>query len=401
MQPAIDLASIILLIGSVQGVFFALILLNTRGAQRHANRYLAIFLLLLALTLVDEFMTWTRYYLSFPHLLGLIWPTNFLFAPFAYFYVKSLTSIRTYTPGKTIWLHFIPAFIDVVYNLPNYLLPAEQKIALLFRSGQTSLAHLLELDTFGPILQMLIYLLISIRLLNAHRNNIKDSFSQIERINLLWLRNLLIALFILWIIYLFTEMASPWMGMIYEAWYALHLMVVVVIFALGYLGVRQPAIFSALQHQDQSHTAEQTSHSAADESDTAASISRDKYRKSALTKSQSETILHSLHKAMTQQKPYLEGDLNLPKLAEILEISPHHLSQVINERLEVNFFDFINRYRVEEAKQQLAKTQRRRPNILTIALDAGFNSKSAFYTAFKRHTEMTPSQFRKMAISGS
>jgi AraC-like DNA-binding protein len=235
----------------------------------------------------------------------------------------------------------------------------------------------------------------------VHANNIKDSFSHIERISLVWLRNVLIALFLLWIMYLFTEMASPWIGMTHEAWYALHLMVVSVIFALGYLGVRQPAIFSALKHQDQSHTAEPISDSAAGKLDTAAPVSRDKYQKSALTEAQSETILHALQKVMVQQKPYLDDDLNLPKLAEILKISPHHLSQVINERLEVNFFDFVNRYRVEEAKRQLAKVQRRRPNILTIALDAGFNSKSAFYTAFKRHTEMTPSQFRKLAISGS
>jgi AraC-like DNA-binding protein len=178
-------------------------------------------------------------------------------------------------------------------------------------------------------------------------------------------------------------------------------MVVAVIFALGYLGVRQPGIFSALQDQAQSHTAEQASDSVARDSVTAVPVSRDKYRKSALTSSQSETILHTLQKVMAQQKPYLDSDLNLPKLAEILEISSHHLSQVINERLEVNFFDFVNRHRVEEAKKQLAKVQRRRPNILTIALDAGFNSKSAFYTAFKRHTEMTPSQFRRLAVSGS
>jgi AraC-like DNA-binding protein len=85
----------------------------------------------------------------------------------------------------------------------------------------------------------------------------------------------------------------------------------------------------------------------------------------------------------------------LPQLAEQLGLSPNYLSQVINERLEQNFFDFINWYRIEEAKHRLASPVGERDNIITLALDAGFNSKSAFYTAFKKHTAMTPSQYKK------
>ncbi|MEW8398601.1 MAG: helix-turn-helix domain-containing protein, partial [Candidatus Thiodiazotropha sp.] len=77
-----------------------------------------------------------------------------------------------------------------------------------------------------------------------------------------------------------------------------------------------------------------------------------------------------------------------------LRISSNYLSQVINERAGQHFFDFVNRYRVEEAKLALAGSTGR-GNILAIALDAGFNSKSAFYTAFKRHTGQTPTQYRR------
>jgi AraC-like DNA-binding protein len=98
---------------------------------------------------------------------------------------------------------------------------------------------------------------------------------------------------------------------------------------------------------------------------------------------------------MEANKPYLEGDLVLPQLAQQLGISANYLSQVINEQLHVNFYDFINGYRVEEAKGLIRNAGPKNTNILNIALDSGFNSKSAFYTAFKKATSMTPTQYRK------
>jgi AraC-like DNA-binding protein len=85
----------------------------------------------------------------------------------------------------------------------------------------------------------------------------------------------------------------------------------------------------------------------------------------------------------------------LQKLAERLGISPHHLSQVINERLNQNFFDFVNQYRVGEAKRQLLDAKKKHYSIMAIAGDVGFNSKSAFNAAFKKHANVTPSEWRR------
>jgi len=71
------------------------------------------------------------------------------------------------------------------------------------------------------------------------------------------------------------------------------------------------------------------------------------------------------------------------------------LSQVINENIGKSFFDFVNEYRVRETKKALADSRSEQFSILGIAMDAGFNSKSAFYTAFKKYTGMTPSQFKE------
>jgi AraC-like DNA-binding protein len=100
---------------------------------------------------------------------------------------------------------------------------------------------------------------------------------------------------------------------------------------------------------------------------------------------------------MNTEKPYLDGDITLQKLAKALAISPHHLSQTINERLNQNFIDFINTYRIEEAKRMLLDPAKKHYSILAVSEEVGFNSKSAFNNAFKKQVNMAPSEFRKIA----
>lgn len=96
---------------------------------------------------------------------------------------------------------------------------------------------------------------------------------------------------------------------------------------------------------------------------------------------------------MDEKKPYLEPKLTLNMLATQLDVSSNHLSQTINQHQNQNFYDFINQYRVEEFKQRAKDPKNQHFNILALALDSGFNSKSAFNLIFKKHTGITPSQF--------
>ena len=98
---------------------------------------------------------------------------------------------------------------------------------------------------------------------------------------------------------------------------------------------------------------------------------------------------------MVEKKPYLNPDLNLPELAGELNIPSHYLSQVINKNIGQNFFDFINRYRIEEVKSKIMDPNYHKYSVLGIAFEAGFNSKSAFNRVFKNSTGQTPTQFKK------
>jgi len=119
-----------------------------------------------------------------------------------------------------------------------------------------------------------------------------------------------------------------------------------------------------------------------------------KYEKSALTKDMADEYVRRLIQFMDVAKPYLDPNLTLAKLAGRVSIRTHHLSQVINEQLHEGFFDFINRYRIEEAKRRLCDPSLSHYSIMGVANEVGFRTKSVFNSAFKKRTGMTPSEFR-------
>jgi AraC-like DNA-binding protein len=101
-----------------------------------------------------------------------------------------------------------------------------------------------------------------------------------------------------------------------------------------------------------------------------------------------------IHK-MEKEKLYLNHELDLSKLSLALALSPHDLSYLLNEGFQMNFFDFVNKYRVEEAKRLLSSSGHKHLKIFGVAMEAGFNSKTTFNNAFKKFTGLAPSEFRK------
>lgn len=120
-----------------------------------------------------------------------------------------------------------------------------------------------------------------------------------------------------------------------------------------------------------------------------------KYAKSGLSDGQLQEYKSRLNETMLLDKAYLRHDLTLPKLADDIGCSVNHLSQVINAGFGVSFFDYVNGFRVERAKELLSRGGAQNGAILQIAFAVGFNSNSAFYTAFKKIVGLTPAQYRR------
>ena len=112
-----------------------------------------------------------------------------------------------------------------------------------------------------------------------------------------------------------------------------------------------------------------------------------------MTPDSTQEIRTRLESRLDVHKDYLDPDLSLKSLSERLEISPHILSQVINESMGVNFYDCINDYRLRAVKHELQSNNGKQ--ILQIAMDCGFNSKSGFYSFFRKREDMSPGAWRK------
>ena len=126
-------------------------------------------------------------------------------------------------------------------------------------------------------------------------------------------------------------------------------------------------------------------------------IATPKYAKSGLDEQKIESYKHQLVELMDKHKIYLDPDITLPKLAAMVDCSVNHLSQAVNSGFNMSFFDFLNSYRIQEAKSIFLRRDGMAQSILDVSFAVGFNSNSAFYTAFRKSTDQTPAQFRRAA----
>lgn len=119
-----------------------------------------------------------------------------------------------------------------------------------------------------------------------------------------------------------------------------------------------------------------------------------KYNKSGLCFEKKIEYVSQLIYLLETEKLYLDRNLSLATLAERLQISTNHLSQTINEHLQISFLNLINGYRISEVKKQLSNPEKTETTIIAIAMESGFSSKAAFNAAFKKNTGVTPSEYK-------
>ncbi|MEO5911253.1 MAG: helix-turn-helix domain-containing protein [Pelobium sp.] len=231
--------------------------------------------------------------------------------------------------------------------------------------------------SYMGIIQIMIYLVLSIKIIIGYSKDIKNYFSFTEKINLNWLLNLVVALVIIWLLwFLDTRYPTNYLKYMEAGMFTFF------IYFLGFKGVKQPEIFKKATRPDNNIL------------ETESIIPSKKYEKTRIFTQTIDTAIIRLTQLMETEKVYKNSQLTLPDLAVLTELPNHHLSQILNENLKLNFYDYVNKYRVEEVKCNLLNPQKNNFTILALALDAGFNSKASFNKAFKKHTGISPSEFK-------
>lgn len=377
MAFSLSFWNLALLLGAAQA-FFLSGFLFFHARNRAANRSLAAFLLLSGLLIASSEIV-RQLHDVWPHLIASTFTLTFLLGPLVFLYVKRL---QAGVQLRFHFIHFLPFVISTAYLLPFYAQSGKEKIIFFQQVNREGLPLDFMLLWGMQCLHVIFYFAAIHQTLKAHAANIKNSSSQIEKIGLAWLRRLALANAGVWLFYLASFMlyvfkiaVDPFGVSDYVFGYARSALV----YAIGYMGLKQPEIFSG------------------GESNASAKSNGKKYERSGLTPELAEGYLTKLQHLMETAKPFKNAELTLPELAASLDISPNHLSQIINDKFGQNFFDFINSFRVKEAEQALRAPSNIHLTILAIAYDAGFNSKSAFNSAFKKHAKMTPSQYRKLS----
>lgn len=369
-------------LAGVAQAFFILPLILTSRSNRPLSKYLfATLVLVISLSFAESvFYSVPALYRSFPHGVGVLYPLGALLAPLLYLYVKSHL-YPSFKLGYFQLLHLIPFLLTYVLLVKLFQLPAEAKLLMIERETPAEL-FTIDLEDFLELLQMLGYLVGSFYLTLRFNQKLKLHYSYQERINARWLLFLLSFMTLLAIAYLFTDTVR----FLSEQLFAV--IFVSSVYFLGYMAMRHQHAFDGVR-LDQPATVDATPSDAATE--TAKTYATE------INPAERERIRAGLLRLLESEQVFLDSYLNLDKLAEKLAAHPNNLSRTINETFRKTFFELINGYRIAYCKNLLA--QEPYQSVLDIAYASGFNSKSAFYSAFKNETGLTPVQYRKQLAS--
>lgn len=331
-----------------------------------------IFALLVFLTILNlEYLGFSSgFYKKLPHLLGASSGFIFLVGPSIYFYTKSVLS-ENFKFRKIDVLHLFLFVLYYLMAIPVFNLSGQEKILIIdhFLSNKIntySFDYFLFALQLGHIVTYII--LNEITLKKYNKENLKIKSEDRERME--WLkfsRTLFIGYtLMLFSIYLYIISKGYYTAnssYLYASTYS------IIIFILSASLFIKPQIILGNRFK--------------------------KYKNNTLSKTEIDSCLVNLEKLIEKDKIFTEPELKLSELADYLNISSHNLSQIINDTFDKSFIDYINSHRIKEFQKRILDKENKKLTLVAIAYEVGFNSKSTFNYAFKKHTGLTPSEYKK------
>ncbi|MDR7208189.1 AraC family transcriptional regulator [Flavobacterium piscis] len=345
-----------------------LLLSYLRKANVIANTYLGLFIITLGLSMIEIPLFYKNFHLEHPNLFEMIGLFRFLTAPLLYISILYFTSINKKSDNKILW-HFLPFTIFLIFRLPFFI--TGKNIEFSYETGRIVF---FILQIVLP-LQALLYWILSFIKLQKHLSNLRQVSSSTEKTDLLWLKYFLLILMLIilvWfnLVFFNLEYLIQFTPFIY----------LLSVFFLAYFSLQQKEIFDF-------------SKSELNELSSIQIYKKDSPKR--VSENRMTEVNAKLSNLINVEKIYLENDLSLPKLAQRIHASCNETSFVINELYQDNFYNFINKYRIEEAKRLLLSDKYTQLNVLGIAFESGFNSKTTFNTTFKKYTGQSPTEFVK------
>lgn len=296
------------------------------------------------------------------------------FGPALYLYTKSLSD-QSFQLKSLDCLHFLPAVLEFIYYRTS-----------IFRQGAIGLSETIHSASnilfiwvqWGGLASVIIYLMLAINILLKYRKWVRNNYSNLEQRALTWLEKPVIIYSIFWLTWIPLRMIDIW---------AFEDSIRPYYFDVGFIGIA--IITYWIGFQGYVHTQIHT-HGFI-------SAMQQKPLK-AIDQSQLLEVARALQHKMEKEKYFLESDLTLAKLANQTGFSAKEISKALNNSLNQNFHEFVNQYRVETFKKNLQREDLAHLNLLGVALESGFGSKSTFNLVFKAKTGLTPKQYKDRVV---
>lgn len=373
MKFEIQFISLVYLLGGIQTIFIMGYLFLKKNRRTLKSLYLSLILAGLFLTLYDYFIFQNNLQRITSPFFLLSYAFQLVYAPASYLLIKEIVFTTKKFP-KIELLHFSPALLHLIYGVFSFhIYPKEYKLEFLKSILNQSIASQGEFSSTYQIfnlliaVQLIIYLFYSYKLVKNYHPpyNVQNSLS-IKKVKSLFrslaVINIVLLISSLNVRYLIYHLGGVDIGLLILISISLYL------FYLAYFVVANPEKFETPVI---------------------------KYQSSILDTSIKSDIIERLHTFMQEHEPFRNEKLTIKELSDQVNIPARQLSQVVNETYGYSFYDMVNYYRIKEAQNLLADEKNMNLSISGIAYEVGFNSRSSFYTAFKKFTGMTPSNFQK------
>lgn len=349
------------------GVVLSFLFFLKQKGNRFANILLGSYTLLFAFELLNNCLRWSGDLeeIPFVHLNLTHFPLWTVYGSMVFIYVRSIVDKTRLKKYDILFL--IPPFITISLLFPFYRLSTIDKL-LVVQEGR--------IYDFAIFPSYAIWIVIAIMFFYGFLTYFSFwqkrtvGFRETKWLN--WFVGSYLGFVFAFALYIFLVRFDI-MNPSYD--YLIDLAITLFIGMLSFFGFVQPDVFEGKDIQD--------------------IVPFIKYSKSGLSPALSLQMKEKLLRFMQWEKPYLDNKLRLDDLAKALNLSRNQTSQIINEHFNLSFFDFVNQYRVKEAKNLLLQNKPQNMTIDHIAYDVGFNNRASFYKAFKKFTNSTPTNYVK------
>lgn len=361
--------------------FFLSFLLITKKNKNAADFILSAWLCVLGLNLTAYYLLLTQQYQEFPSFIVFGTTLPLAHGPFLYLYVKQQTSQSSFLLRD--YLHFLPLVLGNLLFASFYMAPFSERLGIVIHEGQGYGVEML-IRSYGVYLSGIIYVSLSLWILYRYRKNMVQQFSNIEKINFNWLLYLIIWIIIIWFFVLVIQKDS-----------FIYATTTFFILWLGYFGIKQVQVFHQPHLSGNDYLVYENRDTDYFQEEVNSDEIEKKYKNSGLTDSTIDAIHSRLIQLLDEEKPYVNPNLTLNELAKMLHVHPNYLSQVINSKEEKNFYELINKKRIDEFVKKLEDPENKQYTLIAIAYECGFNSKASFNRNFKKYFDVTPSEYQK------